>query len=479
MILKKEISLILVFFIAVSSLATMPFVLGKSTYQSEIEFIVQEFRYLEEECEDNAIFWLECQVEEDVYQSPDWDAALIGKPIDWSFSLVPSPSEKYLNLTIRLYKTIDGEDILCDLSGNKTNSLPTVNIVYDLNTGWWTGDDSHGDPSGYGRVNGCDDGSIYDNEDDAEVFFTILQQDEDGDHIPSWIETNIYGTDPTVDDLGTDYDKDGVASEWEWYFGYHPTEYEPHEELDDDIDSITNVEEYQTWKLYGSDPFRQDVFLEIDWMEESVDGIKSVVPEKALERIKEPFHRRNIVFHFDVGKENGGEIIPFTEKTSQKEVLNIYQEYFLHNGTYEERRSIFHYAIVVYLCDMKGYAFSGDTPPYWGYIPGTNGFVISSSQMERNTQKIIFKDRSLDNFYGSAMMHEMGHNFGIRFGEPFGCDNWFAKYPWQPMFWLIRNYKSMMNYQYTYRIFDYSDGTHGWGDYDDWANIDLTYFEQP
>jgi hypothetical protein len=36
-----------------------------------------------------------------------------------------------------------------------------------------------------------------------------------------------------------------------------------------------------------------------------------------------------------------------------------------------------------------------------------------------------------------------------------------------------------MNYQYTYRIFDYSDGTHGWGDYDDWGNIDLTYFETP
>jgi hypothetical protein len=128
---------------------------------------------------------------------------------------------------------------------------------------------------------------------------------------------------------------------------------------------------------------------------------------------------------------------------------------------------------------MKGYAFSGDTAPYWGYIPGTNGFVISSSQMEKNTKKIIYEDKTLENFYGSAMMHEMGHNFGIRFGEPIGCDNWFAKYPWQISFWLIRNYRSIMNYQYTYRIFDYSDGSHGWNDYNDWENIDLKYFEQP
>ena len=153
--------------------------------------------------------------------------------------------------------------------------------------------------------------------------------------------------------------------------------------------------------------------------------------------------------------------------------------YFIHNIKDNWRRGVFHYGIVVNLCDMKGYAFSGDTSPYWGYNPGTNSFVISSSQMEKNTQKIIFEDKTLENFYSSAMMHEMGHNFGIRFGEPIGCDNWFAKYPWQISFWFIRNYKSIMNYQYTYRILDYSDGSHGWNDYNDWGNIDLSYFEKP
>jgi len=36
-----------------------------------------------------------------------------------------------------------------------------------------------------------------------------------------------------------------------------------------------------------------------------------------------------------------------------------------------------------------------------------------------------------------------------------------------------------MNYRYTYSILDYSDGSHGKIDYDDWENIDLTYFEKP
>lgn len=480
MILRQKICVMLAFILAVSSLITIPFVTGKTTdNQTETVLMVDEFRYLEAECEEDALFWIECIVDDNIFQSPKWDRSQIGKSINWSFSFYTDPSKNEVILSISLFKTVNNQDILCDLSGNTSDGSNSATIYYDMNTGWWTGDDSHGDVSGYGRLNGCDDGSIYTNENDAEIFFTILQQDEDGDHIPSWIETNVYNTSPTENDVGTDYDNDGIPTEWEWYFGYHPREYDPHDVLDDDLDSITNVEEYITWELYGSDPFRQDIFLEIDWMEESPDGIKSIVPEKALERIKEPFHRRNIVFHFDIGIENGGELIPFIEKSSQKQVLDIYETYFLHDGAFDSRRSIFHYGIVVYLCDMKGYAFSGDTPPYWGYIPGTNGFVISSSQMEKNTQKIMFNDRSLDNFYGSAMMHEMGHNFGIRFGEPFGCDNWFAKYPWQPLFWFIRNYKSMMNYQYTYRIFDYSDGSHGWGDYDDWANIDLTYFEKP
>jgi hypothetical protein len=34
-----------------------------------------------------------------------------------------------------------------------------------------------------------------------------------------------------------------------------------------------------------------------------------------------------------------------------------------------------------------------------------------------------------------------------------------------------------MNYRYTIHILDYSDGSHGKRDYDDWGNIDLTWFE--
>ena len=393
----------------------------------------------------------------------------------FSVTLDVPDDQEFVTVEIQLWNSNGDEDILCDIGDENDN----VELMYSIKTGRWSGDDQLGDPSGYGRLCGCDDGSIYGNEKDCEIWFDIYQEDCDNDRIPYWVEVNEYGTDPEADSSLDDIDEDDVWMMWEHKWGYSPIEADDHKNLDPDEDSITNYEEYLTTSLFRSDPFRQDIFLEVDWMEEGPNGEKSVMPEKAKNLMKNPFHRRNIVFHLDTGEGKGGELIPFEDKTNQETVLEIYNEFFIHDIENYWRRGVFHYGIIVNLVNLKGYAFSGDTPPYWGYIPGTNGFVISSSQMEKNTHKIIYKDRTLENFYGSAMMHEIGHNFGIRFGEPFGCDNWFAKYPWQICYWLIRNYKSIMNYQYTYRIFDYSDGSHGWNDYNDWENIDLTYFEQP
>jgi hypothetical protein len=71
-------------------------------------------------------------------------------------------------------------------------------------------------------------------------------------------------------------------------------------------------------------------------------------------------------------------------------------------------------------------------------------------------------------------MHETGHTLNIR--AP-GCDARHSVWPWQTNYWVYANYKSCMNYRYVYRgLVDYSDGTHGENDYDDWGTIDLTAF---
>lgn len=402
------------------------------------------------------------------------------------------PHQKYINnpeFSATVNVEDDNENVvihmqLVDVSpdGNRVcdigNNTKDVTILYNIKTGRWTGDDHIGDSSGYGRLNGCDDGSMYIDENDYELWFSITQTDPDGDNIPYWTEINVYQTDPKVDNSGEDKDQDSLPIEYEHYWGFDPFSFNDHQNLDSDNDSISNYEEFLT-KQYHSDPFRKDIFLEIDWMEEGPNGEISEVPKRAVELLKNPFHRRNYVFHVDRGRENGGELIPFKQRSYQSDIQDLYNDYFLHNGKYQWRRGVFHWAVFVNEITPRGFAFSGDTPPYWGYIPGTNGFIVASRLMEDKNSSWKFKDKPLEYFYGSVIMHEMGHNFGIRNGNPGGCDNFFAKYPWQIQFWIYRTYYSIMNYQYTYYHFDYSDGSHGWNDFDDWSTIDLSYFEKP
>ena len=104
----------------------------------------------------------------------------------------------------------------------------------------------------------------------------------------------MYGTDPTIDNRGDDWDQDGVPIEWEHRWGFNPFIWEDHTSVDPDEDSLTNIEEFLT-REFGSDPFRKDVFLELDFMEESPDSISSIVPEEAIELLK---NKEGYVFHY-------------------------------------------------------------------------------------------------------------------------------------------------------------------------------------
>lgn len=423
-------------------------------------------------------FFLDIKINDEEFTSPTWSDKIYLYNC-WSITTNVPDDVETARITIKLWDFNTDGNTICDISKNpNTNDNGYfVNLIYNFKTGHWYGDDySIGDESGYGRVCGTGDGSIYVDENDCEVWFSMYQNDFDNDSLPYWIETNVYGTDPTYNNLGEDIDFDGVPIEWEHKWGFNPLIWDDHHNYDHDGDSLTNIEEYYT-RDFHSDPFRQDVFLELDYMEESPDGITSIIPNEARELLKNPFHRRNIVFHIDSGEFDGGEILPFDDTVDFEEVREIYQNNFLNNDENNWKRGVFHYGIIAYDCSPGGYGFSGDVSPYMGYIPGTNGFVISSKHMEKNNRLIILK--SLGYCYGSAIMHEMGHNFGMRWGNPFGCDAQRSKKPWQLGFWIYRNYKSIMNYRYTYKIFDYSDGSHGHRDSDDWENIDLTYFEIP
>lgn len=417
-------------------------------------------------------FFLVININDREFVSPTWNNIRYLYHC-WNVTADIPDDEEFVAISITLYDyNTDGARI-CDISPYDSENVQTdaIHVEYNIKTGHWIGDDQLGDASGYGRVSGCDDGSIYENERDCEIFFNIYQSDYDGDNLPFWIETNKYGTDPFIDNRYDDYDNDSIPLYWEHYWGYDPLTAENHLQLDDDNDSITNYEEFLT-SAYGADPFRKDLFLEIDFMNRESRGKTSSISEKATELFKNPFHRRNIVVHVETG-----DIVPFDDFTDQNELLDLYHEYFKQSVDNNWKRAIFHYGLFVHNCVPTGFSFAGDGPVVWGYLPGTNAFVVSASMMER--YQLVNQRETLDWFHASVIMHEMGHNFGIRYGYPPGCDNQNTKYPWQLGWYLYRNYESIMNYRYTYEIFDYSDGSHGNRDFDDWSNINLSYFELP
>jgi len=420
-------------------------------------------------------FFVKVFINDKDFKSPTWrDTSNIYDC--WTVSTDVPDENEIVKITIELWDWNILKNKICDISSetNNDNDGYSIDIFYNIKTGIWSGDDYNiGDSSGYGRGCGSGDGSIYNDENDCEIWFNIYQNDFDNDGLPYWIETSVYGTDPTVNNIGEDLDQDGVPIEWEHRWGFNPLVWEDHQNFDPDGDSLNNSEEFIT-SNFGSDPYRKDIFLERDYMVYENNSAQVEIFKKLKEIIKNPYHRRNIIFHLDIGEVDGGDIIPYDNQTSFDEMLELYQNYFTYNGTQNWKRGIYHYVLILDYCRPGGFGFSGDISPHWGYNPGTNCFALSKDLIQRKSE--LFK-KSEESIFAHLFMHEMGHNFGIRFGNPLGCDLRSTSNPFRPSFWLFRNYKSVMNYRYTYFILDYSDGSHGKRDFDDWENIDLTWFE--
>lgn len=396
------------------------------------------------------------------YESKVWtDDCYIHHP-DWNVTVnVPDDYEE-VDITVQLWNRPDSDsEFQFDLS--PAMSTKEAQLTYSIATGHWAGDDYLKDESGYGRLSGCDDGSIYEIDDDAELWFSITQTDYDHDGIPYWIEVNEYGTDPEQNEAMVDLDNDSIPCWWEHQWGYDPVNAEDHQNLDDDADSIDNYEEYLTAEWY-SDPFRKDVFVEQDIMGVGPNGETSHFPDGSGELIRTAFNRQNIVFHLDNGSMGGQDIIPFEDNVNRDDLNRFYDDYFLHNNKSNWRRGVFHYGVVTYSSVSAA-----------GYMYRSNAFQISSrghDNMVKNNPDLIE-----DIVYASAYMHELGHTFGYfpipghnRLGGVLGVVDFIRAIP----------YQSCMNYGYMYIMVDYSDGSHMFPDYDDWSppRLDLDAFER-
>ena len=370
----------------------------------------------------------------------------------------------------------------------KESLIDEFSIIYDFKTGTWSGDDYFNDPDGYGHYNSPD----------YEIWFTIYQTDSDGDKIPYWTEVNILGTDPKIDDSKLDPDEDGIPTYWEWKWGYDPLTWDNHSSLDPDLDGLQNIEEYKMMKWLAN-PYQPEIYLEVDQMEKTpfklfdiekekgkilpielprikrsrYDGWEHVFYEESQQMLMERFNEHGITVHVDDGiLGGGGDTLPFSQGDgvhmfNSGVVAGFYENYFA-----EEREGIFRYICVLH---GGGWCAPQDEKNWPDCMTVPSNQVFFEKQLN-----MAITERTKRIGRAIQVMHELGHCLGLFRQNIGGVDNTSKKFDGDPADYPWFDYVSVMNYDYfRQRYFDYSDGTHGENDHDDWGTIDLTFFQKP
>ncbi len=268
----------------------------------------------------------------------------------------------------------------------------------------------------------------------------------------------------TILQNNNDTDGDGTPDWWENKYGYDPMDWNNHTSLDPDHDGLNNIEEYLT-NQWESHPFKKDLFIEIDIMDSSYG-----IAKKKIDSMRERFASHDIILHIDDGNMNGGQIIEKREYVNYATLIDVYWKYFLQEDPTNWRKGVFHYVLLSdsLFKTAPGFVFIG-----WDEA---DAFALSISYYKEEIPQ-IFRSHVL----ATVFMHELGHTLGLFHDVYPAIDNESSIIPFAiPLIkgqLIYRNYRSCMNYQYAWQVLDYSDGTRGRGDFDDWDHVDLTFFQ--
>ena len=260
-----------------------------------------------------------------------------------------------------------------------------------------------------------------------------------------------------------DTDLDGCPDWWEEKWGYNPNLKEDHEELDPDGDALNNIEECFTDK-YGSDPFYKDIFIEYDWIENS--EFSNELSNEYIQKSVRIFKDHEINLHIDTGNLGGGEEIPIESTSSVAALRDIYWDYFLDNNLSNPRKGIFRYCLIM-----------NENEETWGGFVFVGWDHLDTISMCIQTVQNGFKLKSRERLIIGGIIHELGHLMGLVIDDHEGIDNNVALKVYTLQGLKYKNYESCLNYRYVYDSLSYSDGSHGKGDFDDWSNLDFSFFK--
>lgn len=257
---------------------------------------------------------------------------------------------------------------------------------------------------------------------------------------------------PKTANVNTFSSADWVQVDWATPAGRNDV---PQGARDDDLDGIPDTAEIAGGTFAGLDLYamgartgKKDLFVEVDSMESTDLGIVTNI--ESLQMVVAAFGKKNINVMFDAGNAfsstfsvakfnlgQGSNIVPFekcikldqttcSSNISDRRSIYDWKEEFMDL----RRRSIFHYLLKANTQRVDG---SAGGPSGIAEIKGndlviTYGNVFSSNPTATQLNQII-------NFKAKTIMHELGHNLGLRHGG-------FEDLNHKP------NYYSIMNYLY-------------------------------
>lgn len=270
--------------------------------------------------------------------------------------------------------------------------------------------------------------------------------------LPLQIGENRYGRalSRALNLADTDAASDWTANAWLTPFG--PNNIAPLA-ADLDLDGIPDMAEAPGMKYGALDVYAlgaragvRDLFLEIDYMPSQDQATTPL--EAALDKLVKVFAARNIAVHIDTGtlygnKYNlgGGNAVAFQacttiEPTKEQAAGGCSEIYSIKAKNQSAlRRNLFHYVLFANSQQVDGKAGSS------GYAE-INGNDLIVTLGDFGFDGLALDDLSLNrrnllvNFQAGTLMHELGHNLGLRHG---GFENGPNYKP---------NYLSIMNYAY-------------------------------
>lgn len=275
------------------------------------------------------------------------------------------------------------------------------------------------------------DGDGLDDAEEVRKFDTDpTAVDTDGDGLNDHAEVRRHGTDP----LAADTDSDGLDDGPE--VGKHETD---PTDSDTDSDGLPDgTEVHNKERFPNADPLQTDVYVEMDWM----NGAK--LPEDEAEEIEASFAdapvsnpdgSTGIDLHFVESDEvPAQDTIEYS--IASNSVVGEYQSQYFDNAGYG-----YHYLLLVKGIDDDDVA----------------GFSA------RGTNVVSYYD--YPDVTGHRTMHELGHSLGLSPRDFEGIDSRTYDH---------HEYPSVMNYNREFGQYDYSDGTAGPNDFDDWGHIEQT-----